>query len=254
MIHIKKLSLILISLLILSCNSDENPTISEISPDDLAMRQKLIGGWQFSGNYIYFKDDGTYIDSSFIDPYPRDPGGPTQNICSDVKKDGLYLDRITEGRFKVENGLLKKQPLKYTLDCNPIKNWGCYLYFDNKIEFKNDTLKLTTEYVWTKNGNNNDIWGSWKRNYWAWSYHSTLPPNGSPQLITESISFFSDSTVYHQKMEGLPYDGRIFRRTFKYNPPILNGTDDYTFYLVTFNNDKMHWIDKNWSSNYRRIK
>jgi hypothetical protein len=254
MIRINYLSLLLISLLIISCNSDENPTNSVISPEDLAIHQKLIGGWEFAGNYIYFKDDGTYSDSNFINPYPIDPGGSTKNICSDVKKEGLYLNRITEGRFKVENGLLKKQPLKYTLDCNPIKNSGCYLYFDAKIEISNDTLKLTNEFVWTKNGDNNGIYGSWKRNYWAWSYHATLPPNGSQQLITESIHFFPDSSVYHQKMEGLPYNGSIARRTFNYNQAMLNGTDDNTFYIVSFNNDKMHWTNQNRSTNYLRIK
>ena len=250
----KNIILLLVSLLINNCIDDTNPVEQEINPEDLSLRQKLIGGWQFAGDYIYFKEDGTYIDSSFVNPNPREPGGPTPNICSNVKKNGLYLNQITEGLFKVENGLLKKQPEKYTLDCNPLNAPGCYLYFDSKIEFRNDTLKLTTDYVWTKSGNNNDIWGNWRRNYWAWSYYSTLPPNGSRQLITESISFFSDSSVYHQKIEGLPYDGSIASRTFNYNPPILSETDAYTFYLVTFKNDEMHWTEKNWSWNYKRIR
>ena len=241
--------------LINSCNQEESPSEPIVNPEDLILKQKLIGGWGFSNTYIYFNDDGTYIDSSFAYPHPLGGGSDSSNICSEIKKGDLFLDRVTKGLYKIENGYLKKQPIDYIIDCNPLKAPGCYLYVFNYIEIINDTLNLTTNYIWQRSDNETEsIWGTWRQIFWAWSYDNQLPLGGAPQLITETATFYKDSSYYIDKMEGLPYAGIEWRRQFEYEPPIFYGKNDNTFFTVSFNGKEMFWLQKYRTRKYYRIK
>jgi len=254
--RLKILYNILIFVLIVGCVKENEPTSPIENEEDRSLKEKILGGWKFSTNLIYFYNDGTFIDSSFAFPYPWFEGDlDSLNVCTETKKDGSFLNIAAIGKYKIENGILKKQPLSYFIDCNPLKAPAAYLYFDNHIEIIGDTLKLTTYYIWQKSNQSNDnIWGSWVRDYWAWSYHDDLPNKTAPLLITDSIIFYPDSSNYHRKVMGFPYSGKTYSRPFNYTPPLLYIISDYTFYDVSFKNNEMHWYQRNRTTKYLRIK
>jgi hypothetical protein len=245
----------ILSIVFQSCKFNHNPVENNFESGNLTLKQKMIGGWKSGSYVIYFKEDGTYIDSSGINPFPLEPGYDTSNICSESTKDGLHPIRVTEGLYLIEDSILKRQPTDYMLDCNPLNAPACYVYHDKLIDIIDDTLKLTTYRVWYGcDSLNNDIWGNWISNYWVWAYHADLPLGGSPQLVTDSITFIEDSTVYHLINVGLPFPDILYRVPFTYDPPTLYVISSYEFYTVSIKENEMHWFQKNRTLNYLRIK
>lgn len=214
-----------------------------------------MGKWKFGNNILQFNKDGNFFDSTYSRPYLwREGGLDSLTVCTEIDSNGLFLNRVAYGKYEVKDGILIFKPNNYVIDCNPLQAPACYIYFDKFIKISGDTLQLTTFIKWQNTSNNTqDIWGSWESNYWVWAYHEDLPPSGAPQLVRDSITFYQDSTIFHRKIEGLPYSGILWRTPFTYDPPLLNIIIGNEEYIVTFNENEMHWLSNGFKYNYTRL-
>jgi hypothetical protein len=249
--EILALFMVVISVLALGCEKKSNAAITEPPvPSDTGLARRIIGGWYSAGFSIFFNEDGTYLDSTFASV------PPDSIIRRNLRKvDGRSLIRVSGGLYTIDQDIIMRQPTECQIDYYPLHPPGCYLYYDEVAELSNDTLRLTPFFTWHRlSGTTKGIWANWQTRYWAWSYHSQLPVQGAPQLITEFVSFDSGSSTYKDSLIGLPYDGTIWHRSFNYVPPLLSRTDDYTSFIVSFENTEMYWNQTRTTRSYLRIK
>jgi hypothetical protein len=227
--------------------------------DDFNIKNILHGKWRSieDNNTIrYFDRNGTFIDSFYATPCPfPEPGLDTLNVCTELDSNGLFLDRVVYGKYTLKDSILNLQPIDFVIDCNPLNEPACWIYFNKLIEFNGaDTLILKTIKVWKSiNNYTNNIWGDWESNYWVWAYHNELPPDGAPQLLRVLISFYPDSAYFHQRIIGLPYSGITGRGQFIYNPPLLKIIVGNEKYNVSFDQNIMKWLDIQYSQKYYKL-
>ena len=262
-VAVKCLIVIFILLLPNSCSDERYLINSETNDSDVALRKMLVGEWQFGSNISVFRNDDTYLDSSYAyRPTRVERELDSSNVCPDSSKSGSVLIGVVYGKYEVKDRILRLQPIDYLVDCYPLNPWGAYLYYDHFVELSGDSLSLTEFHSWKRTvSNKNDIWGrfsgiiwgSWESNYWVWAYHENLPTSGAPQLVKETITFFQDSTIFHDKIVGLPYSGEVWRLSFTFVPPLLNIVIGYREFYVTFDRNTMHWLDTKFTYHYTRL-
>lgn len=250
---VKSILIFVLLIFLHNCSTDNNPIQTEINEDDLNIKNMLLGKWQFYGSVRQFNDDGTFFDSTYADIISRHPGVDPPIVCTELDSNGLFLNRVVYGKYQVKNGILKLQPIDNIIDCSPLGSPACYIYFDQFVEISNDTLELKTIFNWQSTSDNTqDIWGSWESNYWVWAYHEDLPPGGAPQLVRDSIKFYQDSTIFHQKIVGLPYSGILWRKAFTYDSQILYVILGNEKYYVSFDKNIMKWLETGFTYKYIR--
>ena len=99
---VKYIFMIFLLSLVINCQDENNPIKSKITEDDLYIKNMFVGKWQFVSIQRRFNKDGTFYDPIYTPPSTRNPS-VDPIVCTELESNGLYLDQVVYGKYKVEN-------------------------------------------------------------------------------------------------------------------------------------------------------
>lgn len=223
------LPILIILSLFLSCSENINEPISN---DDSELISNIIGTWSTNTYKVTHFSNLTFEDTSFF--------------FDDNSQ--VFKPRYSRnGTFEISDSVLYLKTNHWIFfDSSFIANGISIVPTESEISISGNVLyKKPVDVLDNVEGNESEIWGSWKNI--KWTYHKS---GSAANIVYEGrqeyyYKFYKDSStvIYGWKyLDGNPWSNPEFKSEFKYIPPLLDlyGPGEYDLRVV-FKNGKMYW-------------
>lgn len=219
----------------LSCSKssiNEPYTGGPSTQDDATLRKEIIGTWGITGYKISYLDDGTFIDSSFVQP--------TDN-------QSLELWQVTKGSYKIYNGILYSYNLDYIYLHKNTSIPISQSVTGSEISISNNELSFVPVDIFIPNGGTDGISGYWSTKVWLTTDSSSPEYRGYLQCsyqIDPSTSTFFHTIVF---LNDFNMKAIMDRDLYDYKKPYLKLVinNSLTTVKVEFKNGAMYWYFPN---------
>lgn len=255
----KKLSLLLISLLFLFTDCSKNNPTEPALPSDAELKSKIIGTWASTYITISYNEDGNFFETVNYMVYSDSSTTPPEAIEGSYEiKNGILIYKINDWkRFNnLVKRLIKSDWINTGLISNKIDGRSIILDSDNeinpiayfpdfKIQFQGDLLYFHPLSILTSTeANADEIWGDWSTTHWGIGRDSQdsivlgelelkYKFDKSSMTVTYGSKFLTDSLgTFNYQTD-----------TVVYNPPYLSWSKNYNK-TIEFNDGQMYMFEK----------
>lgn len=233
----KKLSLLLISLLFLFTGCSKNNPTEPALLSDSELKSKIIGTWASTYITITYNEDGSFFETVNYIVYSDSSNTPPEAIEGSYKiKDGILIYTINDWkRFNnINKSLTKSDWTNVGLISNDNAERISGQYSDNeispiayfpdfRIQFQDDLLLLYPLSILTSSGANTDnIWGDWSTTHWGIGFnHQGSLVLGELELMYNFDKSTSTVTYGSKFLSDSLGTFNFQTDTVEYNPPSL---------------------------------
>lgn len=229
--------------LVFSINCSNN-----ISDGEKEKLKSLIEGqWELENTIRTFNTDGTYSDSTIraksrTIQTAEGEQNVTYTVCDEEYSNNLYLEKVIQGTYEVEDGILRVEATNLVFACNPIEGNVYKPYFDVSIAVENGSLNATQARVFNRTSSSNGMEGIWETNYSAYLQSTMLEQGAEVNDLTERVTFSGNSKTFQQVIIGYPTGDASYEMEYEYNAPELSVSSGNDSWNVELDGDNMTWI------------
>lgn len=221
---------------------------NNISDNEKEKLKSLIEGqWELENTIRTFNVDGTYSDST-IQAKSRTIQTAegeqtlTYTACDEEYNNGQYLEKVIQGTYEVNDGILRVEATNLVFACNPIDGHVYKPYFDASIAIDNGSLNATQARVFNRTSSSSGMEGTWETNYSAYLQSTTLEQGAEVNDLTEKVIFSGNSNTFQQEIIGYPTGEASYEMEYEYNAPELSVSSGNDSWNVDIDGDTMIWI------------
>ncbi len=206
----------MILMVMMTCKDSPTKTIEEPFTNE-----SLLGTWESERSVLVFKENQTFIDSTYLFSSPESPLYTCEyDEGSSSENSTKTLDRVIHGEYYVTDSTIVFQKLELIESCFLFFRFIPYL--EKTFHFENDTLTLHSFKEFDRMDTNTGLSGAWRSSYSTLSYPIGVADYPSFIEIHQTIEFDTLSgKVYGYGGPPLE-DNEISETPYYYDPPYFS--------------------------------